>query len=71
MAFDPGKIKKRREELGWTQQRLSNEWFTRDGGESITTQTISYWESGSKKPTLDHLSKLARVMSVHEGYFFA
>lgn len=70
MAFNPERIRQRRKELGWTQERLTHEWFNVHKGGSITKQTISYWENGSKNPTLENLTKLAKIIGVHEGYFF-
>lgn len=50
-------LKKRRKNLGITQQELASEL-------SVTRQTLSRWENGLSYPDLDTLVKLSEYLSV-------
>lgn len=57
------KISKLRADKGVSQEKLAKDI-------DVVPNTISRWETGSNKPKLTELSKLADYFSVHISYFF-
>ena len=56
------KIKKRRWQLGYSQQKLAELCNT-------TQQYISSWEKGKKEPYLCNLKVIAKALEVDLNYF--
>lgn len=57
------RINKLRTDKGVSQEKLAKDI-------DVVPNTISRWETGSNKPKLTELSKLADYFSVHISYFF-
>jgi putative transcriptional regulator len=56
-------LKRIRNELGWSQQRLADE-------SGVNKATINQVEQGKRSPSIPTLESLARAMSVEVGDFF-
>ena len=54
-------FKKRRNELGWTQQEVANKLF-------VTRQTISNWENGKNFPDIPTLIKISDQFELSLDY---
>lgn len=52
-------IKKRREELGKTQEQLANEV-------GVKPSTISLYETGARKPEIERIKKLSQALGINE-----
>lgn len=61
--FNPDKVAKRREEVGYTQQGLA----TKTG---LSMSTIGLLEVGRKEPLVNTLAKIAWALKTDPGYFF-
>lgn len=55
------KLKELRIEQGLSQRALGDLF-------GVCNQTISFWESGSREPDLDHLLKIAKFFGVSVDY---
>ena len=62
--FHAEKLKKRRKELGLTQEQLASEI-------GVHTVTIGRWETGQREPKGELLFKLCNVLKVPVSYFFS
>jgi len=64
MTFCPEKIRKRRLQLGLTQQVLAK-------ASGISREHLAILEAGKANPRIDTISKIANALGVSVGYFFA
>lgn len=55
-------IKRRREALGWSQERLAKEVSAREGGKPLSWQTVQQWENGSTGPRRARLAFVAEAL---------
>ena len=55
------KLKELRTEQGLSQRALGEQF-------GVCNQTVSFWESGSREPDLDHLLKIAKFFGVSVDY---
>lgn len=58
------KIKTLRKEENISQDTLANHLY-------VSRQTISRWESGKSRPTMDNISELANFFDIDTSYFFS
>lgn len=56
----PARIKRLRDDLGWTQAQLAEE-------SGLSQETISRYEGGHMEPRLDALRALAKAFGVDAG----
>jgi transcriptional regulator with XRE-family HTH domain len=64
MTFCPEKIRKRRLQLGLTQQDLAK-------ASGISREHLAVLEAGKANPRIDTISKIANALGVSARYFFA
>jgi len=59
MSF-PERLRKYRTSNGWTQKQLAKKWY-------VSSETISAWELGRRKPDISLVQKLASELKMDKG----
>ncbi len=68
-TFNGQKIQERMDELGLSFRDVAAEFYVRFRY-PISHQSVFQWVEGKTHPNYNNLTMLAKILKVHEGYFF-
>jgi len=57
MPFDSAKMRRRRDALGLSRDKLGRQLDVSGG-------TVYHWETGQRTPTLDHIDRIAAALGI-------